>query len=222
MIFGARRWCSKSSRSAVCYVRVAIDSSGSAASPLLCPPSSDLPHQNQRPNRVPVFFSEKVSHESAFPIVRDVLLLAVLRANEVMYVVAEFVIQHISQMNFAEKGNPEARFRGVVAECLVNADFDPRRPALPRVVVQTVGFRFVKLAFARSYFSHPVPARKALFIEKNHAIESDQIFFRDRAQKSLDHPAGIKGWLVVAIGFDNTGLRICHRKNLTTRRTFRA
>ena len=90
-----------------------------------------------------------------------------------MNVVTEFVIQHISEMNFAEKGNPEASFRREVAECLVNADFDPRRSALPRVVVQTIGFRFVKLAFARSYLSHPVPARRAPLIEKDHAIECD-------------------------------------------------
>ena len=76
-------------------------------------------------------------------------------------------------MSFAEEGNPKARFRGEVAECLVDADFDPRRPALPRVMVQTVDIRFVDLAFARSYFPHPVSAREAPLIEKNHAIESD-------------------------------------------------
>jgi hypothetical protein len=171
---------------------------------------------------VPVFVPQKVGHQPAFPVVSNVLLFSVFRANEFMNVVAEFVIQNISEMNFAKKWNPEPRFRRVVSECPVKADFDPRWPALPRVVVQTVGFRFVKLAFARPYFSRPFPARKAPLIEKNNAIESDQVFFRDRTQKGPYHPGGVKRRLVVAIRFDNTGLRIGHGKSLTTKRTFRA
>ncbi len=131
-----------------------------------------------------------------------------------MNVMAEFVIEHLSEMNFAENGNPEACFRRIVEERLVDANFDPRWLALPRVVVEPSYSRFVNLAFARSYFPHLVPARKASLIEKNHAIESNKVLLRDRVQKSADHLGGIKGRLVVAIGFDDTGLRIGHGKSL--------
>jgi hypothetical protein len=135
--------------------------------------------------------------------------------------VTDFVIQHISKKNFAKKRNPKARLWRNVPKRFVNADFDPRRSALPRVVVEAAHSRFVNLAFARSYFAHSVPPRKATLILKNHAIESDKIFLGDGLQKRSGDARSVKGCLVVSIGFDDTGLRIGHGKSLTACAHFR-
>ena len=134
--------------------------------------------------------------------------------------VTEFVIQNISEKNFAKERNPKAHLWSDVSECLVNADFDPCRLAFPRVVITTVDPGFVDLAFARSYFTNSVPARKAALVEQNYAIKSDQIFLGDGLQKRSRYARGVKGRLVVLIGFDDTGLGIGHRKSLTAKRNF--
>ncbi len=79
----------------------------SALSSPLRLPSPDFSYHYKGPNCIPVLFPKEVGHELGAPIFRYIFLLAILRPDRVMNVVAEFVIEDPPEKNVPEQRQPE-------------------------------------------------------------------------------------------------------------------
>lgn len=185
----------------------------SAISSSLRLPSPYSSHQDQGPQHIPVSFLQEVGQQLGAPPVRHLFFFVVLRSNEVMDVVTKFVIQDTCQADRADRRNPD-KDSGVDVAYPVDKELNPRWFSTPSVVITAQDPRFAERVFARSNPAPSFPVRKKRLVEKNHAVESSEVFFRDSTQERPSHSGGVKRRSVVAIGLDNSGLGIVHNKSL--------
>jgi len=93
--------------------------------------------QNDGPHYVPILFAEEIRQKTGAPIVSYILFFLVFRTDEVMNMVAEFVIKHRSQAYCSSEREPQECPRVKCRNSPVYTDLDPRSFATPLRMVST-------------------------------------------------------------------------------------
>lgn len=168
----------------------------------MTPPADHPRYWSEGEPRYRVFATDVFAAEPAAPVVRDVLLLSVFGALNLVDVMTEFVKQRPRQQQIPYEAQLQKPSRRAVQD-LVHEDLDPGCLASPSWMVQTGHLRVPRLVPATPGPS-PLPStRESGRIGEDHAPETGQVF-RWHCLKQLGYAtARVTGGGKVPVRFDD-------------------